>query len=936
MFINKRMRAWALLWLCWLWLCPASGLWAQEAGEASRNSLLTLRMDAAPVADILAEIGRQAGVTFSYESSLLRDLPVRDFRVEGRSLDACLDALLSPCSIGYTSRGRVVILKRLPRRVTVSGFVRDSASFVPLMGASVYEVARREGTPTNGDGFFSLTLPAGDVRLRVSYIGYKGRSFHFPALTRDTALSVELAPNARVREVVVTAPGQEPLPARQPLMGTLSVSQRVVRAIPTLLGEPDIVKTLQLTPGVSAGTEGLAGMYVRGGDPDGNLFLVDSHPVYQVGHLGGLFSAFNPEAIRGMDFFKAGFPARYGGRLSSVVDVHTREGNMREYHGSATIGLLSGGLSLEGPIVRDRTSFQIALRRSWADLVSAPALAIVNALNKKYGDKYSFRYAFHDLNLKLNHRFSERSRLFLSLYNGSDVLKGGREEHNLPEETVPYADATNASLRWGNLMASVGWTYQFNSRLYGRVSGFVTRYHSRIETERSYIYGAEDSEAYTSSRSETSDASSILDMGVRSQFDYRPAAAHRVRFGGDFLLHRFRPERSEARTSGTNQGADLLASRLYTDALLWAREASLFAEDDWTLTDAFRLNAGLRLSLFNIERTTYALLEPRLSARWLLRDDLSLKASYARMGQYVHLLSDSYIDLPTDSWMPVTSRLRPLISDQVSAGVYYDIGKRYSFSVEGYYKRMLNLLDYKDGYSFLPASVSWEEKMAVGEGRSYGMELMARKSAGRFTGWLAYTLSWSDRRFDEIDGGRRFPAKYDNRHKLNIVLTHRLSKRVELTAAWTYATGNRMTLSLENYRPAEALNPVPNRDILFGYYYSYYEGFDNWFWGSGSSLDYYTRRNNYRLPAYHRLDLGINIYRPKKRGRMGIWSVSIYNVYSRMNTFLVYKSQRRGQIFDTVPGQGGYVSSSYGRDIPVFKKIGILPIIPMISYTYKF
>ena len=833
---RERYVLWTLL-VVWMLSFPVGELWARPEREVPP---ITLRVKGMPLAEVLSEIERQAGVTFSYESSLLDGLPEVSLDLSEVSLEDCLDRLFKPSGVAYETRGSIVILRREPRRVTVSGFVRDAGSSAPLDGASVYEVGGRTGGAANSDGFFSLTLPAGDVGLRVSYIGYGSVVLRLPALARDTLLNVELRSNARVAEVVVTASGQEPRPAASPLMGTLGFSQRTIRKIPVVFGEADIVKTLQLTPGVSSGTEGLAGMYVRGGDSDGNLFLVDNSPVYQVNHLGGLFSAFNPEAIRGMDFFKAGFPARYGGRLSSVVDVHTREGNMREYHGSATIGLLSGGLSLEGPIVRDRTSFQIALRRSWADLVSAPALAIVNALNKKYGDKYSFRYAFHDLNLKLNHRFSERSRLFLSLYNGSDVLKGGREEHNLPEETVPYADATNASLRWGNLMASVGWTYQFNSRLYGRVSGFVTRYHSRIETERSYIYGAEDSEAYTSSRSETSDASSILDMGVRSQFDYRPAAAHRMRFGGEFLLHRFRPERSEARTSGTNQGADLLASRLYTDALLWAREASLFAEDDWTLTDAFRLNAGLRLSLFNIERTTYALLEPRLSARWLLRDDLSLKASYARMGQYVHLLSDSYIDLPTDSWMPVTSRLRPLISDQVSAGVYYDIGKRYSFSVEGYYKRMLNLLDYKDGYSFLPASVSWEEKMAVGEGRSYGMELMARKSAGRFTGWLAYTLSWSDRRFDEIDGGRRFPAKYDNRHKLNIVLTHRLSKRVELTAAWTYATGNRMTLSLENYRPAEALNPVPNRDIIFGDYgYGSISGFDNWFRGSGSGASVY-------------------------------------------------------------------------------------------------
>ena len=923
---RERYVLWTLL-VVWMLSFPVGELWARPEREVPP---ITLRVKGMPLAEVLSEIERQAGVTFSYESSLLDGLPEVSLDLSEVSLEDCLDRLFKPSGVAYETRGSIVILRREPRRVTVSGFVRDAGSSAPLDGASVYEVGGRTGGAANSDGFFSLTLPAGDVGLRVSYIGYGSVVLRLPALARDTLLNVELRSNARVAEVVVTASGQEPRPAASPLMGTLGFSQRTIRKIPVVFGEADIVKTLQLTPGVSSGTEGLAGMYVRGGDSDGNLFLVDNSPVYQVNHLGGLFSAFNPEVVRGMDFFKGGFPARYGGRLSSVVDVRTKEGNMREFHGSATLGLISGGLSLEGPIVKDRTAFQVALRRSWLDVLSAPTLAIINKVQKKKGNRLDMRYAFHDVNVKLNHRFSERSRLAFTLYNGSDLLKGGRENFPREGEQAVYSDATDASLRWGNLMGTLGWTYVFTNRLFGRISGVFNRYRAHITSTRSYSFGDEGEANRLVSSSEASSSSSIWDMGVRSAFDYTLSASHRLRFGGDFLLHRFRPEHEEKRISGSDLSGSYTEGKRATDDLLWGREAALFAEDDWTLSPAVRLNGGLRLSLFNIQRRTYTLLEPRLSARWLLREDLSLKASYARMGQYVHLLSDTYINLPTDSWMPVTRRLKPLVSDQVSAGVYYDLWRSYNFSIEGYYKRMKNLLDYKDGYSYLPASASWEDKLTAGDGRSYGVEFLMRKASGKTTGWIGYTLSWADRRFDEIDNGRRFPARYDNRHKLNIVVSRKLSEKVELTAAWTYASGNRMTLSLENYEPA---NPVWHPSGEFPGYYGYVT--DNWeTWNDGYALDYYSGRNNYRLPAYHRLDLGINIYRPKKKGRMGIWTISVYNAYCRMNTFVVRKGWKGVPSYDMAPG--GYGSSYNGGTDNRFEKIGLIPIVPSVSYTYKF
>ena len=887
-----------------------SGLLAQT-NRVDETRMVTLNMQKASVREILDEIQKQTGVTFSYESSLLSGLQKTTFRADDEALTDCLTRLFANLPVVYKMTGNVVVLKRKPKQVTVSGFVRDKRSAESLIGASVYEAHSRVGTASNNFGFFSLTLPPGDITIRSSYIGYTSHQHILNGLERDTVLAIELEPSASLEEVVITGQSNDKQSVLSTQMGALEINQQTIRSTPVMFGEADIIKTLQLTPGVSAGTEGTAGMYVRGGNVDENLFLIDGNPVYQINHIGGIFSAFNPEAISGMDFFKSGFPSRYGGRLSSVVDVHTKEGNMKEYHGSASIGLISGNLNFEGPIIKDRTSFNIGLRRTWLDVLSAPAVAIANKITKKDGTRLRARYAFHDLNLKVNHIFNDRSRMYLSLYNGNDVLKGGSTDFPDQDSDNNYNYDSDVSLRWGNIMATAGWTYVFNNRLFGKVSGVFTRYHSRLRNTEHDVVGNEGDEDYSDSFRENETNTGITDFGLRTSFDYLPASAHHIRFGGDYLVHRFHPEYNRSVAYEKNEETSVEIGQEFANDLLWGHEAGVYAEDDWTLSSAVRLNAGLRFSLFNVQGKTYTGLEPRVSLRWLLDDNLSFKASYSRMNQYVHLISNSFISLPTDAWMPVTRKLKPLISDQVSAGFYYNLNKEYNFSVEGYYKTLDNLLEYRDGHTFTPSFVNWEDKLTAGEGRSYGAEFMVRKETGRTTGWVGYGLSWSDRQFDELNQGARYPARFDNRHKLNIVVMHKISPKVELSAAWSYASGNHVTLSLENYYENGTGSPTNN---------------DNRYMGASESIDYYEGRNNYQLPAYHRLDLGIKIYRPKKKGRMGIWTVSIYNVYSRMNPFMIYKSDK------TVPDPG----SSYGKNVPVFKTIGIMPIIPSISYTYKF
>lgn len=887
-----------------------SGLQAQT-NRVDETRMVTLNMQKASVREILDEIQKQTGVTFSYESSLLSGLQKTTFRADDEALTDCLTRLFANLPVVYKMTGNVVVLKRKPKQVTVSGFVRDKRSAESLIGTSVYEAHSRVGTASNNFGFFSLTLPPGDITIRSSYIGYTSHQHILNGLERDTVLTIELEPSASLEEVVITGQSNDKQSVLSTQMGALEINQQTIRSTPVMFGEADIIKTLQLTPGVSAGTEGTAGMYVRGGNVDENLFLIDGNPVYQINHIGGIFSAFNPEAISGMDFFKSGFPSRYGGRLSSVVDVHTKEGNMKEYHGSASIGLISGNLNFEGPIIKDRTSFNIGLRRTWLDVLSAPAVAIANKITKKDGTRLRARYAFHDLNLKVNHIFNDRSRMYLSLYNGNDVLKGGSTDFPDQDSDNNYNYDSDVSLRWGNIMATAGWTYVFNNRLFGKVSGVFTRYHSRLRNTEHDVVGNEGDEDYSDSFRENETNTGITDFGLRTSFDYLPASAHHIRFGGDYLVHRFHPEYNRSVAYEKNEETSVEIGQEFANDLLWGHEAGVYAEDDWTLSSAVRLNAGLRFSLFNVQGKTYTGLEPRVSLRWLLDDNLSFKASYSRMNQYVHLISNSFISLPTDAWMPVTRKLKPLISDQVSAGFYYNLNKEYNFSVEGYYKTLDNLLEYRDGHTFTPSFVNWEDKLTAGEGRSYGAEFMVRKETGRTTGWVGYGLSWSDRQFDELNQGARYPARFDNRHKLNIVVMHKISPKVELSAAWSYASGNHVTLSLENYYENGTGSPTNN---------------DNHYMDASESIDYYEGRNNYQLPAYHRLDLGIKIYRPKKKGRMGIWTVSIYNVYSRMNPFMIYKSDK------TVPDPG----SSYGKNVPVFKTIGIMPIIPSISYTYKF
>lgn len=849
---------------------------------------VTLDMRNVPIQDIFFELEKQTGMFFSFESSLVDDIPKTSLKVKEEPLSYCLKHLFAPLPVVYRVTGQYIILKRKPRQYTISGFVRDSASYESLINATVQDCTSGKGVVSNSYGFYSITLPAGKVIIRSSYVGYKTHEITL-VLEKDTLLDIPLSTISALQEVVVRGnnPYSEVMNSR---MGNIELSSSHIRKVPVLFGEPDLLRCLQHQPGIASGTEMLGGMFARGGNSDENLFLIDGIPVYNVNHVGGLFSTFNPDIVKNVDFYKGGFPARYGGRLSAVADVRLKDGDMQNYHGNLSLGLLMAKANIEGPIVKDRTSFNVAFRRTWFDAITAPIFAIANKTNKA-GDKIFLGYSFYDLNAKVNHIFSPKSRLYANFYMGQDRLRS-TDWHKY------YGKKYGQELiwRWGNIVSSLNWTYIFNQKLFGNFNMSYSQFKSKMIDDNISHYYPMQPELNIPKEKYYWHRSGIQDAGLRSDFDYSPALHHRIRFGSDYLYHIYTPEDKFTSIITNNVVNSNNYELAYYEPSVYAHEWGLYFEDDWLINDTWKANVGGRLAGYHVEKKNYLSFQPRASLRYLINEKFSLKTSYVKMNQYVHQLSNTFASLPSDIWVPVTSKIKPMNAHQVALGGYYKLKETYDISVEGYYKKMNNLIEYQDNALLYPDYVGWDEKISMGSGRSYGVELMTRKPEGRTSGWIAYTLSWSGRVFDDklVNGGKRFPFKYDNRHKLNITVVHKFSARVDMSASWVFASGNRVTVPLDGYLSDG--NP----------------------YGGGTGYEYILARNAAKLGDYHRLDLSLNIYQPKKNGRTGVWNVSLYNVYCRMNPFYIEQSYSKGN--------GKYVT---------YQK-GFVPIIPSVSYTYKF
>ncbi|MBL6964493.1 MAG: TonB-dependent receptor [Bacteroidetes bacterium] len=763
------------------------------------------------------------------------------------------------------------------KKYTISGYLYDSESGEKLIGANVYDQHRLMGTTSNTYGFFSLTLATDTYNLVFSYLGYGAEIKRF-ILKKDITLNVKLVPGLTLEEVEIFATQTERI-EEMSKMSTIKIPVAQIKTIPAMFGEVDVLKALQLLPGVQSGMEGGSGLYVRGGGPDQNLILLDGTPVYNASHLFGFFSVFNADAIKNVELIKGGFPARYGGRLSSVIDISLKEGNLKKIKGEGSIGLIASKFTLEGPIWKDRTSFIIAARRTYLDMIIQPLIR--NAMGESQDVKAG--YFFYDLNAKINHKLSEKDHLYLSLYMGDDKFYLTQKPYSYLYDGVLFTESADAGLGWGNLTSALRWNHQFSNKLFSNLSITYTQYDFDVHEEESHAQGPVN-ESFSMKY-----VSGINDLAAKLDFDFLPNPNHFVKFGANAIYHTFKPGATAIKitSSTTDTNTTLGADNLN------AWEYAAYVEDDYRITEHLKANIGLHASAFQVNDEFYYRIQPRVSARYLFDKSWSIKASFASMQQYVHLLTNSTIGLPTDLWVPSTDTIKPQNADQIALGFATSIKEKYQLSIEGYYKKMSNLIEYVDGATFLNTETDWQKKVEAGEGWSYGGEIFFEKKAGKTTGWIGYTLSWTYRQFPHINFGEIFPYKYDRRHDVSIVVSHELGKDLDVSATWIYGTGNAVTLPVVRAMGSE----------------------DPWGWGY-SEIEYYDKKNDYRMAAYHRLDLSVNWHLPTSWGQLTI-NGSIYNFYNRRNPFYYYFA------FDN-------------RGNRVLKRVSLFPMIPSLSMNFKF
>ena len=777
---------------------------------------------------------------------------------------------------------------------TISGYVMDAASKETLIGATIIDKNSGKGCATNSYGFYTLTLDQGQVDLQVSYVGYTQRNEAFE-LKENLTMNFALTTNIELDEVVVEA-ARATVSARSPQMSVVELPVHQIKSIPTLFGEADVLKAIQLLPGVQNGSEGSAGMYVRGGGPDENLLLLDGVPVYNVNHALGFFSVFNPDALKNVTLYKGSFPAHFGGRLSSVVDIRMKEGDMQQYHGNVSVGLISSKFNFEGPIVKDKLSFNLSFRRTYGDLLIKPALWLASSQDPSM-NKLNVGYNFYDFNGKLNWKISDKDRLYLSFYTGDDAIFFGVKYKDYSFDDVQYTDNMGINWKWGNKVASLRWNHVMSQQIFMDASVNYTQYRHNLGMDMSEEYTQISTNQSVKDAFEMAYKSGINDLTAKVDFDYTPVPNHEIRFGVNYTYHMFRPEvQSMKMTEGNQVGIDTVTGA----SNVFAHETAFYAEDNMTLGDIFRINAGVHYSTFSVQGKTYQSVQPRLSASVMLASNLSLKAGYAYMTQYVHLLSNSSLSLPTDLWVPVTAKVEPMNAHQVSLGAFLELPQLFDISLEGYYKKMDNLLEYKDGASFFGSSDTWENKVCLGKGWAYGVEFLVQRSFGKTTGWIGYTWAHANRQFDregmEINGGKVFPAKYDRRHDISITVQHKFNDRFDMSGTWVFSSGNCGTLGTQIY-----------------------DGFPNE-WGNIPQIQAF-ERNNFRMGNYHRLDLSMNFHKQKKHG-IRTWNLSVYNAYNHNNPWVVYNSYQWDEATQS--------------EHKVLMQASIFPIIPSVSYSYKF
>jgi len=773
----------------------------------------------------------------------------------------------------------VQLQAQAPKKFTISGYVKDDSNGEFLIGASVYLKETFQGVNTNTYGFYSLTVPEGNYTLVISYLGFE-EQVQVINLNKDLRINVSL--KLRVIETKVFEVTDERIDknVKSTDMGRVELNVEEMKKLPAFMGEVDLIKIVQLIPGIKSAGEGNTGFYVRGGGPDQNLVLLDEAIVYNAAHLFGFFSVFNSDAIKSVDVHKGGMPAQYGGRLASVLDIQMKEGNNKRFKADGGIGLIASRLTIQGPIKKDTSSFIVSGRRTYLDVLAQPFV------NKDSPFKGS-GYYFYDLNTKINYRLSDKDRLFLSGYFGRDVFTFKNENSGF-----------DIRIPWGNATASARWNHLFNDKLFLNTSLIFSDYKFESNIEQSaFRFGV---------------FSGIRDYNAKMDFSYFPNIRHQIKFGANYIFHRFTPNNASAEFLGTEFD-------LGEKEQLYAHEAAIYVSDDYDFSEKFRVHFGLRGSSFthvgpftryvkNEEGETideisynngekikqYNRIEPRLMMRYSLDLKSSIKASYTQNYQYLHLTSFANVSLPTDIWIPSTSIVEPQFGQQYSIGYFRNLKQNvFETSVEVYYKRLANQVEFKDGtLQQDQIKDNLDNSLTFGSGRAYGVELFAKKALGKTTGWVGYTLSYTTRLFPELNGGETFYARYDRRHDISVVVNHEVNKKLTLAAIFVYSSGNLLWMPTSQY---------------------FFEG---------NFVAQYDARNNFRMPAYHRLDISATYITKDTEKYKANWNFSIYNVYSRLNPYFIYIDTSGNPVDGTLKAQA--------------KMVSLFPIIPSITYNFSF
>lgn len=746
-------------------------------------------------------------------------------------------------------------------QTALSGYVRDQQNGEALIGATVAAPDFKTGTTSNAYGYFSLSLPASatdSVTLVFTYLGYQPFVLRRLGGANAEKLQINLIAEGRQLEEVVIKARPDNDNVQRTAMSVVNLPVSQIKAIPVIAGERDVLKAIQFLPGVSAGSEGTTGFYVRGGNTDQNLVLLDEAVVYNPNHLFGLVSTFNVNALNSVNLIKGGFPAQYGGRLSSVLDVTMREGNRKRFTGEGGIGLISSNLTLEGPLQKGKSSFIVSGRRSYLDLFLLPLNRGINKTN----------YALYDLNVKLNYELGQRDHLFASVFTGSDRAQ------------YTGANALNYGIGFGNSTGTLRWNHLFGDKVFVNTSLIYNKYYLGLNTTQGNYYALLYSE--------------IRDYTAKTSLEWYPNTRHAVKLGAQYSSHALAPASVSAKIP---KKGDRLQIKPDSIPRGYARETAFFLNDEIHLGPRLGASVGVRVPVFSAKGTTYTAVEPRLTLRYSVNANTSIKAAYTEMNQFLHLVPSSTASLPTDIWISSSPLVKPQTSRQIAVGVFRNFAdNQYEVSVEGYYKTMQNQVLFKEGTQVI-LSTDLEQQLTFGKGNSYGVELFMRKNTGRLTGWLSYTWSKTTQTFPALNLGHPFPFTYDRRHNLSIVGIYELNKRWSLSADFVFNTGSAYTL-------ATGRVPVFNDGSLYdGIYYDF------------------TGRNNYRLGAYHRLDVSATRHKTKVWWGHKVeteWVFGAYNLYSRRNPYFVY------------------LTTDPNTRQPQAKQVSLLPIVPSVSWNFKF